>query len=335
MEDKTGLEKMVEWAVNEMESFDLQIERNEKMPVRKFTSARVKSDVLASLSHCWQVAMECRDKARSLLAEEQSQDKRPCKVVPDFNCDELAGANPHFPKDYPCYRCTELCGVNTWDKCKKLIEWWDKQKPTADGSLVEELKKLLIPRQTGECWNDCRFPVELEQILSRHASKKPADDGSLVEEAVNKFLQWKLPKDFCPDNGIFFRSFENQKRGDALSWPICTNLFTATQAKQMFTACLSQYKPTDDGSLVEIKAWYSAHFGKWCPREDRMMMELEEILSHASKKPVEVEPLADSKFIAHIQAHLKEGEKVVCKICGKTAEEITALPDVEGGKGRT
>lgn len=31
---------------------------------------------------------------------------------------------------------------------------------------------------------------------------------------------------------------------------------------------------------------------------------------------------ADNLFINHIQSHLKEGEKVICKICGKTAEEI-------------
>ena len=31
---------------------------------------------------------------------------------------------------------------------------------------------------------------------------------------------------------------------------------------------------------------------------------------------------ADTVFIQHIQSHLLEGEKVICKICGKSAEEI-------------
>ena len=31
---------------------------------------------------------------------------------------------------------------------------------------------------------------------------------------------------------------------------------------------------------------------------------------------------ADHKFIRHIQAHLKPGEEVICKICGKTVKEI-------------
>ena len=30
----------------------------------------------------------------------------------------------------------------------------------------------------------------------------------------------------------------------------------------------------------------------------------------------------DNIFISHIQAHLKEGQEVICKICGKTAKEI-------------
>ncbi len=35
-----------------------------------------------------------------------------------------------------------------------------------------------------------------------------------------------------------------------------------------------------------------------------------------------INKLRGDRFIAHIQAHLKPGEKVICKICGKTVEEI-------------
>lgn len=38
--------------------------------------------------------------------------------------------------------------------------------------------------------------------------------------------------------------------------------------------------------------------------------------------PKELIPNQDRIFIKHIKAHLKEGEEVICKICGKTAEEI-------------
>jgi len=33
----------------------------------------------------------------------------------------------------------------------------------------------------------------------------------------------------------------------------------------------------------------------------------------------------DDIFIQHIQSHLTPGQEVICKICGKTAKEITAL----------
>ena len=50
-----------------------------------------------------------------------------------------------------------------------------------------------------------------------------------IDELVNKFLGWKLPKDFAPDGGIVFDKHQNHH-----FTPIGTNLFTADQAKQMF-----------------------------------------------------------------------------------------------------
>jgi len=34
---------------------------------------------------------------------------------------------------------------------------------------------------------------------------------------------------------------------------------------------------------------------------------------------------SSEKFVAHIQQHLKYGEPVICKICGKTIDEIANL----------
>jgi hypothetical protein len=36
----------------------------------------------------------------------------------------------------------------------------------------------------------------------------------------------------------------------------------------------------------------------------------------------ELDAAMDAPFISHIQAHLKPGQEVVCKICGKKALEI-------------
>jgi len=35
-------------------------------------------------------------------------------------------------------------------------------------------------------------------------------------------------------------------------------------------------------------------------------------------------------FVEHIKAHLKDGEEVICKICGKTAKEISTLRGQSG-----
>jgi hypothetical protein len=49
-------------------------------------------------------------------------------------------------------------------------------------------------------------------------------DEKQIDEMVNRFLGWKLPENFNPDCGISY-----QKIGK----PIGTNLFTATQAREM------------------------------------------------------------------------------------------------------
>jgi hypothetical protein len=63
-----------------------------------------------------------------------------------------------------------------------------------------------------------------------------------IRAAVNRFLGWRLPKDFSPDSGISFTPYE-----DPLLWPIGTNLFNDDQAKAMFEHCLKDVaRPTDD-----------------------------------------------------------------------------------------
>ncbi len=42
----------------------------------------------------------------------------------------------------------------------------------------------------------------------------------------------------------------------------------------------------------------------------------------AGKAAQSVPETPDNIFIRHIAAHLKPGQEVVCKICGKTAKEI-------------
>lgn len=61
---------------------------------------------------------------------------------------------------------------------------------------------------------------------------------TLINEMVNRFLCWKLPKDFGPDAGIRFAPGPLQQP-DGPYWPSGTNLLDATQARQMFEHCTS------------------------------------------------------------------------------------------------
>lgn len=50
-----------------------------------------------------------------------------------------------------------------------------------------------------------------------------------IDAMVDRFLAWKLPKDFQPDGGISFKPSVTHPE----SWPIGTNLLTAVQARAM------------------------------------------------------------------------------------------------------
>lgn len=56
-----------------------------------------------------------------------------------------------------------------------------------------------------------------------------------IKEMVDRFLCWKLPKDFSPDAGISFnptKPYEGDEFGNSW-WPIGTNLLYAGQAEEM------------------------------------------------------------------------------------------------------
>lgn len=55
-----------------------------------------------------------------------------------------------------------------------------------------------------------------------------------IDHMVNQFLRWKLPRGFNPDGGISFEPLGS--KGTAYEFrrePVGTNLFTATQAREM------------------------------------------------------------------------------------------------------
>lgn len=64
---------------------------------------------------------------------------------------------------------------------------------------------------------------------------------ALIDALVNRFLCWKLPKDFAPDGHISF----NKTAYAASNWPTGTNLLHAGQAAEMFEHCLQLWQPIE------------------------------------------------------------------------------------------
>jgi hypothetical protein len=55
-----------------------------------------------------------------------------------------------------------------------------------------------------------------------------------IDVMVNRFLFWKLPKNFAPDSFISFDGAKHDTWGGyPNSWPTGTNLFDAAQAREM------------------------------------------------------------------------------------------------------
>lgn len=71
----------------------------------------------------------------------------------------------------------------------------------------------------------------------------------------------------------------------------------------------------------EARTWFNAM--SYSPNQLEFMIEGKNLgLITFSQSNQEHGITEDTIFINHIQSHLKLGEKVVCKICGKTADEI-------------
>ena len=80
--------------------------------------------------------------------------------------------------------------------------------------------------------------MPLPEDHGAQAQPAPSVPDDVIEQAVNRFLSWKLPKDFKPDGGMVF--IPTKGRGyDSPHWPIGTNLFNAQQAREMLRYVLA------------------------------------------------------------------------------------------------
>lgn len=83
-------------------------------------------------------------------------------------------------------------------------------------------------------------------ILVAEARKQSVPD---VSRMVDRFLGWKLPKDFGPDCGISFKresDYDHPIHGRTKYEPIGTNLLYAGQAREMIEYMLAAAAPTPE-----------------------------------------------------------------------------------------
>jgi len=120
---------------------------------------------------------------------------------------------------------------------------------------ANELAETFGKAHPGSLVNTMEPPYEGGSVFIR--SDSPSFDIAMalpeggIEALVNRFLAWKLPKDFNPDGGITFEPLGNAGSPHEYKHdPIGTNLLTAYQAQQMIEHLLFGAKPPTESTAV-------------------------------------------------------------------------------------
>ena len=134
----------------------------------------------------------------------------------------------------------ERCGAEHYDTAHVCASDVAKYLPHQRTTQMSELTRARIeeirtsaPRMTeGEIVALCDLALKALEMRPRPISEDQ------IKHMANRFLGWKLPKDFSPDNGVYFERWypyiESWKRSDLnCRQPVGTNLLTATQAEAM------------------------------------------------------------------------------------------------------
>lgn len=109
-------------------------------------------------------------------------------------------------------------------------------------------------------WHYFGGRVHIKAMPDKLAAAPPPEPASpdLVKHMVDRFLCWRLPKDFHPDAGISFEPKYNVGTPyEAEHDPVGTNLFTAEQAEAMVKYMLEGFAPPEpavsaDAAVAEM-----------------------------------------------------------------------------------
>ena len=124
----------------------------------------------------------------------------------------------------------------------KRDEWWSADE-------IERLTRLAedgaMSARSLEAYQ--RRAEELRDIRTANETQEQhkVDPMKVTDEMVNRFLWWKLPRDFAPDCGISFDGRKPDQWNPSREWPVGTNLFTAVQARAMLEHVLGGETPAE------------------------------------------------------------------------------------------
>jgi hypothetical protein len=141
--------------------------------------------------------------------------------------------------------------------------------------------------------------------------------ADIIKSAVNKFISWKLPKDFAPDAGISFVPTTERL------WPIGTNLLTAPQAQAMFEHCLSDL-------LTEVSALTAERDGWKAETERYQDLYLQAV---AGRQEFRTECAALRQKVAELERHAEAFEKLrqFAQLCTRRSFDGC---DIDGGEAQ-
>lgn len=139
------------------------------------------------------------EKVRSALAAKDAEHSGDCTKQP-----------------WTCLRCEADAAYKQADEILSILSLISTVREERDGSSQSQPVFGSVPLPT------------------REAQPSAALTDAQVKHMVNRFLGWRLPDPFRPDNGITFTPTQHQRGEYAHAhWPSGTNLFDATQADAM------------------------------------------------------------------------------------------------------
>ena len=167
---------------------------------------------------------------------------------------------------------------------------------------IKDIEKRRIIEQGG--WEEVKkYQIQLAKALENKGANRKNNqkriDIILKLEKENKELRKRL------DNWIYELAYYTEDE-----------VATPKGVKRFIEESLEKKQQEIEDLKLSMKSFVEHHEAECKDYEAKL-----------SKKP---KPLSrDNIFIEHIQSHLKEGQEVICKICGKSANAIVAEQERE------